>query len=481
MKLLLIQPPNCLPLMDRFFMFEPLALEYLGAGAKLDGHEVRIVDARIEPAVEDAAREFAPDVIGLTAVTSQVNIVKDMAADLRKLCPDVLLAVGGHHATVRPGDFAGSEFDVVVAGEGVVALREILRATGGLAEVRGLGLRDGDGLIFTGPRVYTDLNALPVPDRTLTARYRKQYFSEWFKPLASIRTSLGCTARCTFCALWSITGGKYLRRDPDAVVEELAGIEEPNVFFCDDESMCDWRRMDALAEKIRNAGIRKRYFLYARADTVVRHPELFAKWARIGLAQVFVGLEDYSDARLAAMRKGLDTEQQERAIRILEGLGVMVYASFMVDPDYTREDFRALKAYVRKLRLQYATFTVLTPLPGTKLREAKEPELITQRPELCDMIHTLVPTRLPMREFYQELSDLCARAVPLHRSLAALLKFGLHGLLQRLRVSSAVLRRIRLAYLDYEEEDGAGQRRGAGQRHPHEDAWPDSGRGGVAV
>ena len=73
MKLLLIQPPNCLPLMDRFFMFEPLALEYLGAGAKLDGHEVRIVDARIEPAVEDAAREFAPDVIGLTAVTSQVR------------------------------------------------------------------------------------------------------------------------------------------------------------------------------------------------------------------------------------------------------------------------------------------------------------------------------------------------------------------------------------------------------------------------
>ena len=438
--------------MDQLFMFEPLSLEYLGAGARLDGHEVRILDARIDPDAETAALDFEPDMIGLTAVTSQVNIVKAVAARLRALCPKAFFVIGGHHATVRPADFNESGFDAVVIGEGVVALREILAALTrgcGLHAIRGLAFPCPEAMHFTEPRVYTDLNALPFPDRSLTAQYRQHYFSEWFKPLASIRTSLGCTARCTFCSLWSITGGKYLRRDPDAVVAELASIEEPNVFFCDDESMCDAKRMQVLAEKIRQSGIRKRYFLYARADTIVRHPDLFTEWARIGLAQVFVGMEDFSDERLAAMRKGVTTDQQEKAVRILEDLGVMTYAAFMVDPDYSWDDFRALTAYVRRLRLNCVNFTILTPLPGTALRAARERDLISEKPELCDMLHALVPTRLPMQEFYREMDRLYTKAVPWYRSLPVLLKFGLHGLVLRLKLFSAFRQKVLQAHLDY--------------------------------
>ncbi len=452
MKLLLIQPPGTAPIMDRVFLFEPLGLEYLGAGARLDGHQTLLIDARIDPGVERAAAKFQPDAIGITGFTSQLNIIKVLATRLRKICPGALLIVGGHHATVRPRDFASGEFDVVVIGEGVFALREILAARGSAGDlnaIRGLALPGPGGMCFTPPRPYTDLNALPFPDRTLTARYRAGYFSEWFKPLASIRTSLGCTARCTFCALWGITGGRYLRRDPGSVIEELASIAEPNVFFCDDESMCDARRMAELAARIQESGIRKHYFLYARADTIVKHPELFAQWASIGLAQVFVGMEDFSDVRLAAMKKGIDTAQQAEAARILDRLGVMMYASFMVDPDYSREDFRALATYIRRLRLKHATFTVLTPLPGTALRATREGELISEEPELCDMLHSLVPTRLPLEEFYAEMARLYIRAVPIYRSLPLLMRFGLHGMLLRLRLFSAFVRSVRGFHLDY--------------------------------
>jgi radical SAM superfamily enzyme YgiQ (UPF0313 family) len=438
--------------MDQVFVFEPLALEYLGAGARLDGHEVRLVDARIDPDVEGAAREFRPDIIGITAFTSQVNIAKALAARLRALCPGAFLVIGGHHATVAPRDFDGPEFDAIAIGEGVFTLREIMaaRAAGGpLREIRGLALPSPGGLEFTPPRPYTDLDALPVPDRTLTAAYRDGYFSEWFQPLASIRTSLGCTARCTFCSLWSITGGKYLRRNPDSVIAELASIREPNVFFCDDESMCDVRRMGTLAEKIREAGIRKRYFLYARADTIARHPELFETWARIGLAQVFVGMEDFSDERLAAMHKGLSTDQQRKAVEILHRLGIAIYASFMVDPAYTRADFDSLIAYIRELKLRHAAFTVMTPLPGTQLRAANEAVLLSRKPELCDMLHALLPTRLPLPEFYGQMARLWSDAVPLRRSLPLLLKFGLHGMALRIRCFTAFLKQVRAYHLDY--------------------------------
>lgn len=452
MNVFLIQPPSLTPLMDKVYLFEPLALEYLGAGLQQVGHRVRLFDARLDPDLERSLSEFQPDVVGITAFTSHLNIVKQLAEKIRSLKPEIFLLIGGHHATVAPEDFNDSAFDLVVIGEGVVALREIMRELAGARnfnEIAGLGIPDPAGMCFTPPRPYTPLDELPLPDRSLTTAYRSRYFSEWFKPLASIRTSLGCTARCTFCALWAITGGKYLRRDPAAVVEELKGIAEENVFFCDDESMCDPRRMEQLADLIAAAGIRKRYFLYARVDTIVRHPTLFAKWAGIGLSQVFVGMEDFSDERLEAMKKGVTTDQQVEAVRILQRLGVMMYASFMVHPDYSREDFRSLAAYIRKLKLTHATFTVMTPLPGTELHASCRHELLSDKPELYDMLHALLPTRLPLPEFYQEMARLYAGAIPMYRSLPTLLRYGLHGLLLRFRLFGTFLERVRAAHLDY--------------------------------
>jgi radical SAM superfamily enzyme YgiQ (UPF0313 family) len=452
MKVLLIQPPSHDPLTDQIFLFEPLALEYLGAGLKLDGHEVLLLDARLEPDVEGAFRRFQPDLVGLTGFTSHVNIIKGIAARLKTLSPELLVVVGGHHATVRPTDFNEPAIDVVVIGEGVFTLREIVRALGNegrLADIRGLAIPAPDAMIFSEPRPYTDLNELPFPDRSLTARHRNSYFSEWFKPLASVRTSLGCTARCNFCALWGITGGKYLRRDPEAVVEELKGIAERNIFFCDDESMCDTRRMDRLADLIREAGIRKNYFLYGRVDTIVNHPELFEKWEKIGLSQVFVGMEDFSDQRLAAMKKGVTIAQQEKAVKILDNLGIMMYASYMVDPASTREDFRAMLAHVRRLKHEYATFTVMTPLPGTELYAEREGELLSRKPELYDMIHALLPTTLPLPEFYQEMTNLWVKAVPFHRTIRTLARFGLRGMLTRIRLFGRFLKKSRMAHLDY--------------------------------
>lgn len=452
MKVLLIQPYSSSDLMDQVYLFEPLALEYLGAGAQLDGHEVRVLDARIDRDIEGAIRAFQPAVVGLTGFTSHLNIIKTIAGQAKGIDGEIRVIVGGHHATVRPNDFNDPRIDFVVIGEGVFALRELLAVIDGkmaLREVRGVAVPAPEGMHFTDPRPYTPLDELPLPDRGLTAGYRHNYFSEWFKPLASIRTSLGCTARCTFCALWSITDGKYLRRQPERVVEELLGVEEENIFFCDDESMCDAKRMERLAGLIEAAGIRKNYFLYGRVDTIVRHPELFARWRKIGLSQVFVGMEDFSDARLRAMNKGVTVAQQEEAARILDRLGIMMYASFMVDPDYTKEDFASLKSYIRKLKLKYATFTVMTPLPGTELHESVKDRLLSHKPEMYDMLHALVPPRLPLPEFYKEMATLYKTAVPLHRSLPVLFRFGLHGMGLRFKLFGEFLRRVQKFHLEY--------------------------------
>jgi len=451
LKVLLIQPRCSAELSEEVFMHEPLALEYLGAGLKLDGHEVAVVDARIDSDIEGAFESFNPQMTGITGYTNQAPIIKDIATRLKAIHPDVFIIVGGHHATVRPKDFNEAFIDLVVIGEGVGAIREIaerLKQGRHFDDISGLGI-PGTEMRFTEKRVHPDLDSLPFPDRTLTEKYRSNYFNEWLKPLASIRTSLGCTSRCNFCALWAITDGKYLRRSPELVVAELRTIREKKVFFCDDESLCDVQRMKRLGDMISEAGMQKEYFLYARVDTIIRHPELFRQWRDIGLTQVFVGMESFSDRRLQGLNKGITTQQQSQAVKILDGLGILLYANFIVEPTFRREDFRELVRYIRTLNLKYASFSVLTPLPGTALYDEREPELLTKKHEMFDFMHTVLPTALPLKKFYAELAQLFGKALPIRHTFGILRKYGGMRALKLLIKYPYYLAKLRKGYLDH--------------------------------
>jgi radical SAM superfamily enzyme YgiQ (UPF0313 family) len=126
MKVLLIQPPSVTDWSRRIFAHEPLALEDVGAGLKLDGHDVQVLDARFDPDVEGKFRQWQPEVVGLTAFTVPAPWVKRTAERLKAIAPHLLLVGGGHHATVRPADFNSPAINAVVIGEGVFTLRELL-------------------------------------------------------------------------------------------------------------------------------------------------------------------------------------------------------------------------------------------------------------------------------------------------------------------------------------------------------------------
>jgi radical SAM superfamily enzyme YgiQ (UPF0313 family) len=270
------------------------------------------------------------------------------------------------------------------------------------------------------------------------------------KPLASIRTSKGCPYRCNFCALWKLAGGKYFKRSPEKIVEELGGIEEDFVFFADDESLVDVTRMKALARLIKESGLKKRYFLYGRSDTVAKHPDLIEMWREAGLERIFVGFEFFSDTDLGYINKGSTTSDNEKAVGILHDLGVDIYASFIVRPEFGKEEFKAFRQYCHDLRLSFASFAVLTPLPGTDLYEQAKDRLITHHHEYFDFIHTLLPTALPLKQFYREYWRLYSRAIPFTKAISFLLKFPLKEIPSTLAKSFAFQRRLKTAYRDYD-------------------------------
>jgi len=465
MKILLIEPrkpPKTIGGED-VFLFEPLALEYIAAGV-LNDHDVRILDLRLDDGLERELAGFDPDIVGITAYTVHVNVVKKLFEKIKAENPRILTVAGGHHATVKPGDFLTPSIDLVVAGEGVFAFREIVSrfekgeafddipgVVCGNGGGNGGGSGGGSGGGAADPIIVKDLDSFPFPARSLTAGYRKHYYSEWMKPLASIRTSRGCPFRCRFCAQWKVAGGGYFKREPRKVVEELAGIEEENVFFADDESLIDVERMTDLARLIGEAGIRKRYFLYGRSDTIAGNPDLLRAWREIGLERVFVGFESFKDEDLAFIRKRSKSEDNEKAVEILHDLGIDIYASFIIQPGFTRDDFAALKKYCRRFELSFASFSVLTPLPGTDLYEEVGDQLITNDYDFFDFLHTLLPTSLPLEDFYAEYHNLYKYGIAPGRQLSFLRKYPVREIPGLLSKGRRFYKRLRTAYRDYED------------------------------
>jgi len=425
MKILLVQPPKPEKAVggEDFSIFEPLALEYLAAGIA-GNHDVRILDMRLDPDLDSLLHEYQPDVVGITSYTVHVNTVKRLFQQIKIFNTDILTIVGGHHATVMPEDFYTPYIDVIIAGEGVFPFREIISrlekkmALSGIPEA--ISAENGTIMIHRGDQD-SDLDSFPFPRRDLTADYRKSYSCQWMKPLASIRTSKGCLFKCSFCALWKLTGGRYLTRKPECVVEELGTIEEKCVFFADDESLLDTKRMIALADLIQRAGIRKRYFLYGRSDTIAKHPELIEQWKKIGLERVFVGLEFMWDADLKWIRKGSTAENNQKDLR----------------------------KYCLGLDLSFIGFRVLTPLPGTDLYHEVKEKLITSNYDYFDFHHTLLPTALPIKTFYKELTNLYKRSRSLRNRIKVMRKYPLWELPSLFRAYGDFMRRLDTLEQDY--------------------------------
>jgi hypothetical protein len=99
--------------------------------------------------------------------------------------------------------------------------------------------------------------------------------------------------------------------------------------------------------------------------------------------------------------------------------------------------------------VDYAGFAVLTPLPGTDFYEDVKHRLLTHDPAYFDFVHTLLPTRLPLEDFYREYTRLVSRAVSPAKAASFLRKFPWRELPGALAKAYRFVGRVRTAHRDY--------------------------------
>ncbi|MBS0168998.1 MAG: hopanoid C-3 methylase HpnR [Nitrospira sp.] len=390
-----------------YLRLEPLGLELVAAGLRQAGHDVRLIDLQIETQDRYARllHEWAPEVVAFSCnYLANVPEVVDLAKLTKRLLPACYVCVGGHSASfiatqlLRHGQGA---IDCVLRGEGEESMRALLDAVTNdrvtLQHVPGIVTSNGEGPPARFVHSLDDLQ----PARDLL-RQRRKYFIGVLDPCASIEFTRGCPWDCSFCSAWTFYGRSYRARSCEAIVEDLKRISEPACFIVDDVAFIQAQQGFAIGEAIASHGIRKQYYLETRGDVLLRNKEVFRLWTTLGLKYMFLGIEAIDAEGLAQHRKRISLGKNFEALEFARTLGITVAINLIADPDWDRERFETVRRWCLEIP-EIVNVSVNTPYPGTESWQTETRPILTRDYRLFDIQHAVLPTRLPLSEFYCEL------------------------------------------------------------------------------
>jgi len=324
----------------------PLVLPLLAALTPADV-DVRLVDENVEAVDTNADVDW----VAITCMTASAPRAYVIADAFRQR--GILVVMGGIHPTVLP-DEAAAHADAVVIGEAEPLWREVL-ADLAAGRLRPCYKHDG----------YADLAGLPRPRRELLQVDR-------YLTTNVVQTGRGCPNACAFCTVSMVSGRRYRFRPVGEVVEEVSSLGGW-VGFVDDNIAGHPRRAKELFEAL--IPLRTRWI--GQADlSMAKDPELLSLAARSGCQAMFVGLESLSQENLRATGKtpnlGMD---MSAAIRTIHKAGIEIIGSFVLGLDGDdRSVFAKTVAFAERHKLVAAQFAVLTPFPGTAMRQQLERE-----------------------------------------------------------------------------------------------------------
>ena len=419
MKIAFLKPPTGGILgLEMLTFVEPLGPICVASCLEQEGHECKIIDFRIDGVESGHAQcaEFGPNVIGLQCnFTTERFRTLELAERLKQDLPEAVIVVGGHDASRDPEWFHKPSIDIIAVGDGeevMPPLVDALERGKSLEDIPGLHLNTGSELSFTGHApTRADLDSYPLPARHLISHYAPHYYINFRKPLALMETARGCPFKCNFCSVWKFHESTFREKSPERVVAELRDIEAPNIFITDDIFWMDVRRGEEMARQIKAAGIKKYFTVQTRTDIICKFPHLIEMWKDCGNLAIFLGVESVTDEGLEAVNKSNTADNNRQAISILKELEVGFTPNFIVDPAWGHEDFAQLRDWIEENAAYNSGFSVLTPLPGTDLWDAASKTVTTHDWEMYDIIHTVLPTKLPLADFYEEYAGLWRHAL----------------------------------------------------------------------
>ena len=370
MKVVLINPPAKKVQEVRYDTpkFPHLGLGYLAGYLRGKNIECKPIDAKfegldIEQIIGRVAKE-KPRIVGLTAMTHEVSQAAFVAHEVKKIFPDVLVFLGGVHATALPEETLKKypQFDLLVTCEGELTLYDIcekVRAKEDLSEVQGIAYKkDGSVVVNKRREFIMNLDELPFPAWDLFPR-AEEYL---------VITSRGCPFNCNFCM--RPNGQMVRKRSAENVIKELEWIKmkfnPESIVFCDEVLTIDKER----ANKIFDTMIERKLDLKWHAQTHVKMVdlELLKKMKKSGCYLLGVGIESGNEEIINNIGKSATKEDIRNAIKLIKEAEIPVEGYFILGhPNETKETIKETINFATELNVDLPVFGIMVPYPGTKI------------------------------------------------------------------------------------------------------------------
>ena len=345
-KILFVNPSNKDDILEnvKILSLPPVSLGVLASHTPED-YEMEIIDESIDTI--DFDRDV--DLVAITCMTPLAPRAYDISTRFRERGIPVVL--GGVHASMETQE-AANFADAVVIGEAEEIWPTVLQ------DFEAGKLRK----IYSSNR--PSLKNLPRPRRNL---FSPGYF------IQTVQTSRGCPFDCNFCSVTRFNGAHYRFRPVDEVIEEVSDLKGDRFFFIDDNIIGSGERFTKRAlklfERLKHLG---KEWGSQICLTVVESDELLREAAESGAKFFFIGFESVEAETLSAMNKQINLRPTTRnfkdAIRKIQDKGIAVIGGFIFGNDTdTKDIFEKTVDFIHDTAIDAAQFTILTPLPGTKL------------------------------------------------------------------------------------------------------------------
>lgn len=367
---------------------ENLSLRYLASSLSVAGFEPDIVPF-------DVSSDF-PRVLAQLLDPAAPPLLIGLSLSFQRRAKDFLaLAVGLHrkgypgHITAGGhfGTFAGREIlrdfpeiDSICLHESeetIVALVHAVSSGNDPGRIPGLLCRDAGGnIIATNRHPPPDLDGLPWPDRR---GIPSQCLGHRMAPLVGSR---GCYANCAFCCIsaWheqTLPGKRFRLRPVDDIVAEMAWLareKKTEVFVFHDDNFFlpdraqTLRRIHELGSGLERRGVHGFATIVKARPNDLDREIVEAMQERLGLLRLYLGVESDSYLGLVTLGRRVMSDQNHRALELLEETGVYACFNMLIfDPSTRMEDLETNLRFMEKFAEVPQNFGRVELYAGTPL------------------------------------------------------------------------------------------------------------------
>jgi radical SAM superfamily enzyme YgiQ (UPF0313 family) len=346
MKVLLIQA--YLGRKDKEGNIFPLGLCYIGTALADRGHEIALFDPNLydDPymEIERISRNFMPEVVGISLrnidTTQKLDkfcyykTLNPTVAIVKKALPGVRVMIGGTGFSMFAEQIMAKipEIDFGVFLEGDESTPELLDNLERPETVKGLFVRMGDRVIFTGSRSLPDMDRVAMPRKDF-AEVNKYIHDIFFN--IGIQTKRGCSLKCAYCSYPFLNGVRLRLRSPERVVDEIEnlinryGIHQ--FMFADSVFNLPRGHAEAICREILKRKIRVSWNAWFDIRNFTEELMYLAKDA--GCVSMAFSPDAASNASLRTLRKSITEHDIYRVLSMVRKVkGIHFFFSFFCTP-----------------------------------------------------------------------------------------------------------------------------------------------------